>query len=216
MGVYTHSDGNWLTRRGTFLLALIAFHVLLAWALASGFAVKFIKSITEPIKVEIVDEVKPEEPPPPPPEIKMELPPVQVPPVLVDIPNPPDPPPTVLIVETTTQPVPPSPPSPPAAPTARPVVRVAAKVTYRPDPRDFYPNASLNLKEEATIKVRICVSIAGKVIDATVPEPSKFERLNEAAVKYGKQIKFNPPTEDGKPVAQCFLQPVKFAVNDMN
>jgi len=133
MGVYTHSDGNWLTRRGSFLVALIAFHVLLAWALASGFAVKFIKSITEPIKVEIVDEVKPEEPPPPPPEIKMELPPVQVPPVLVDIPNPPDPPPTVLIVETTTQPVPPSPPQPPvSAPTARPVVKAGGKVTYRP------------------------------------------------------------------------------------
>jgi protein TonB len=216
MGVYTHSSGNWLSRRGTFLIALIAFHVLLAWALASGFAVKFIKSITEPIKVEIVDEVKPEEPPPPPPEIKMELPPVQVPPIMVDIPNPPDPPPQALIVETTTQPVPPQPPTPPpAVATAKPVVRVAAKVTYRPDPRDFYPNASLNLKEEATIKARICVSPQGKVTEVTVPEPSKFPRLDEAAVKYGKQMKFNPPTEDGKPIAQCFLQPVKFAVNDM-
>lgn len=214
MGVYTHSEGNWLSRRGTFLVILIAFHLLLFWALKSGFAVKFIKSITQPIKVEIVNEVKPEEPPPPPPEIKMELPPVQVPPILVDIPNPPEPPPQALIVETTTQPVPPSPPSPPQ-PVARPVNRVSAKVTYQPDLRDFYPSVSINLKEEGNVKVRLCVSTAGKVTDATVAEPAKYQRLNDAAVKIAKQYRFKPATEDGKPVDQCFLLPVKFNVNDV-
>jgi periplasmic protein TonB len=214
MGVYTHSSGNWLTRRGSFLIILIVFHLILAWALMSGFAVKLIKTITEPIKVEIVNEVKPEEPPPPPPEVKMELPPVQVPPVLVDIPNPPEPPPTVIIAETTTQPVPPAPPAP-TAPVTRPVARTQAVVTRRPDPRDFYPSASLSQKEEATIKVRICIDATGKITEVTVSEASKFPRLNEAAVKYGNQMRFKPATEDGKPVQQCFGQPVKFAVNDM-
>jgi periplasmic protein TonB len=213
MGVYTHSDGNWLTRRGTFLIILIGFHVILAWALASGFAIKLIKTITEPIKVEIVDEVKPEEPPPPPPEVRMELPPVQVPPVLVDIPNPPEPPPTVIITETTTQPVPPAPPAPPA-PVVRPVNVVKFKVTA-PDPRDFYPNASLSQKEEGTPKVRICYDTKGKITGVTINEPTKFERLNEAAVKYGNRMRFTPGTEDGKPIAACVILPVKFTVQDM-
>lgn len=214
MGVYTHSDGNWLTRRGTFLIILVAFHVLLAWALASGFAIKLIKTITEPIKVEIVNQEVKEEPPPPPPEVRMELPPVQVPPVLVDIPNPPEPPPNVIITETTTQPVPPAPPAPPA-PVTRPVAVVKYKILSAPDPRDFYPNASLSQKEEGTPKVRICIDTAGKITGVTVSEPTKFERLNAAAVKYGERMKFRPGTEDGKPVAQCFILPVKFAVNDM-
>ncbi len=213
MGVYTHSEGNWLSRRGTFVIILIAFHLVLLWALKSGFAVKFIKSITEPIKAEIINEVKPEEPPPPPPEVKMELPPVQVPPILVDIPNPPDPPPTVIIAEVTTQPVPPQPSAPPAPP--RQVVIVAAKVTVMPDMRDFYPSASINLKEEGNVKVRLCVSTAGRVTSAEVAEPSKFERLNEASVKLARQIRFKPRTEDGKPVEQCFVLPIKFNVNDV-
>ncbi len=214
MGVYTHSDGNWLTRRGTFLIILVAFHVLLAWALASGFAIKLIKTITEPIKVEIVNQEIKEEPPPPPPEVRMELPPVQVPPVLDDIQNPPEPPPTVITTETTTQPVPPAPPAPPA-PVVRPVTVVKAQLLSRPDIRDFYPNASLSQKEEGTVRVRVCIDQTGKITGVTVQEGTKYERLNEAAVKYGNRLRFKPGTEDGKPVAQCFIQPVKFAVNDM-
>jgi protein TonB len=213
MGVYTHSEGNWLSRRGTFVIILIAFHLVLLWALKSGFAVKFIKSITEPIKAEIIDEVKPEEPPPPPPEVKMEMPPVQVPPILVDIPNPPEPPPTALIAEITTQPVPPQPPAPPAPPRA--VVRVSPKPTTVPDVRDYYPSASINLKEEGSVKVRMCVNTAGRVATADVTEPSQFARLNDAAVKIAKQYRFKPATEDGKPVEQCVVLPVKFNVNDM-
>jgi protein TonB len=110
--------------------------------------------------------------------------------------------------------VPPSPPAPPA-PVSRPVVKVSAKPTYIPDLRDFYPSASINLKEEGNVKVRLCVSVAGKVTEASVAEPSKFDRLNEAAVKIAKQYKFKPATEDGKPIEQCFQLPVKFNVNDV-
>ncbi len=212
MGVYTHSEGNWLTRRGTFLIILIAFHLVLFWALKSGFAVKFIKAVTQPIKAEIIQEVKQEEPPPPPPEVKIEMPPVQVPPILVDIPNPPDPPPTALIAEVIDKPTPPAPPAPPPP---RPVVHVAAKITYQPDVRDFYPSVSINLKEEGNVKVRLCVNVQGKVVSAELAEPSKFDRLNDAGVKIAKQYRFKPATDDGKPVEQCFLLPVKFNVNDV-
>jgi len=112
MGVYTHSDGNWLSRRGAFLVALILFHLVLFWALKSGFAVKFIESITEPIKVDIVNEVDEEEPPPPPPPPKMEIPPVQIPPPVVDITIAPDVQ-TTALTNVTDKPPPPAPPAPP-------------------------------------------------------------------------------------------------------
>jgi len=209
MGVYTHSEGNWLTRRGTFLILLIAFHVLLLWALKSGFAVKFVQSITQPIKAEIIQEVKPDEPPPPPPEVKMELPPVQVPPVLVDIQIPFDPPPTALTTTVTDKPVPPPPPAPPPRP-ATP--GTPAKVTFAPDTQDYYPSQSRTLEEEGQIRVRICVGTNGRVSEATVATPSQFERLNEAAVKLAKQYRFKPATEGGKPVDQCVVLPVKFSL----
>jgi periplasmic protein TonB len=206
MGVYTHSDGNWLTRRGTFLILLIAFHVLLFWALKSGFAVKFIESIAPPIVADIINEVKPDEPPPPPPQVKMEIPPVTVPPVVVDITLPVDAP-TTALSNVTDRPTPPAPPPPPVA--RAPVITKAA-VTYKPDVFDYYPSTSRNLGEEGKVKIRICTDVKGKVTEATVPETSGFPRLDEAGVRIGKQFRFKPATEDGKPVAQCFVLPVSF------
>lgn len=209
MGVYTHSQGNWLTRRGTFLIILVLFHIVLLWLIKSGLAVQFVKSITAPIKAEIINEVKPQEPPPPPPDVKIEQPPVQVPPILVDIPLPPEPAPTAITVPTQTAPVPPAPPPP------RAVVRVGPRPTYTPDTRDFYPSVSINLKEEGVVKVRVCVGANGRVADATVAEPSKYPRLDEAAVKLAQRMRFKAGTEDGKAVEQCVLLPVRFNVNDL-
>lgn len=213
MGVYTQSaNSNWLTRRGSFLVILIVFHLALFWALKSGFAVKFVQSITQPIKAEIINEVKDEEPPPPPPDVKMELPPVQVPPVLVDIQLPVDPPATAIQAPTTTQPVPPAPPPP--APPPRQVVTTKAVVTYKPDTFDYYPSTSRNLGEEGKVRVRICVGTNGRVTEATVAESSGITRLDEASTRLAKQYRFKPATEDGKPVAQCFLLPVSFSLKD--
>ncbi|MET0281056.1 MAG: energy transducer TonB [Steroidobacteraceae bacterium] len=213
MGVYTQSEGsNWLSRRGAFLFILIAFHIVLLWALKSGFAVKFVQSITEPIKAEIINEVKPEEPPPPPPEVRMELPPVQVPPVLVDIQIPSDPPPTALQAPITTDPTP-QPPAPPAPPRP-PVAATKAVVTYKPDTFDYYPSTSRNLGEEGKLRVRLCVGVNGRVTEAAVGEGSGIARLDEAGVRLAKQYRFKPATEDGKPVAQCFLLPVSFSLKD--
>ncbi len=212
MGVYTHSSGNWFSRRGTFLVILIAFHILLFWALKSGFATRFVQSITEPIKAEIINEVKPEEPPPPPPTVKIELPPVQVPPILVDIPMA-EPPPTAIVAETTTQKVPPTPPTPPAPP-APPSKVTAAGYAFKPDPADYYPSASRNLGEEGLAKVRVCYDLKGKPVEGgvTVDETSKFSRLDEAAVRYGKAVRVRPGTRDGKVEAGCVVVPVRFSL----
>jgi protein TonB len=216
MGVYTHSSGNWFSRRGAFLGYLIAFHLLLFWALKSGFAVKFIESITEPIKAEIINEPKIEEPPPPPPEVRIEQPKIQVPPILIDIPIPP--PPQALIVETTPDKVPPAPPvpPPPAPPASTGTGRnvTGAGYAFKPDPADYYPSASRNLGEEGLAKVRVCYDVKGKPLPdgVAISEGSKFSRLDEAAIKYGKAVKVKPGTIDGKPQADCVVVPVRFSL----
>jgi protein TonB len=210
MGVYTHSDGNWLTRRGAFLVALILFHLVLFWALKSGFAVKFIESITEPIKVDIVNEVKDEEPPPPPPPPKMEMPPVQIPPPVVDITIQQDVS-TTALTNVTDKPPPPAPP-PPVVRAA--VVRTQLKLnpkSSQPNVDDYYPETSRRLEEEGVTKVKVCVGTNGRVKNAEVDESSTFSRLDEAAIKVAKLLRFTPPTEDGKPLDDaCGTVPIRF------
>lgn len=211
MGVYTHTSGNWLTRRGAFLLLLIAFHIAFFVALKTGFAVKLVKEVLAPIQAEIINEEVPEEPPPPPPEVVMELPPVQVPPVLVDIQLPP-PPPTAIQTQTTVEPA----PAPPAPPTVtRTVVVTKATLTFKPDTADYYPSASKNLGEEGRVRIRLCIGADGRVKQATVAEPSKYPRLDEAGVKLTRQYRFKPGTEDGKvKESDCFIQPVSFSLKE--
>src|SRR5690606_859713 len=182
MGVYTQTQGNWLSRRGGFLVLLVAFHLGFFWALKSGFAVKLVQQITQPIKAEIINEVKPEEPPPPPPEVQMELPPVQVPPVLVDIQLPP-PPPTAIQAPITTEVVPPAPPPPPQV--TRSVVRTKFSTAYVPDPNDFYPSTSRSMQEEGVVRVHVCWGTNGRV-DASqlkVAQSSGYSRLDDAALR---------------------------------
>jgi protein TonB len=217
MGVYTHSQDNWLSRRGGFLVLLIVFHLLLVWGFKSGFAVKIIKSITEPIKAEIIKEIPPEEPPPPPPPVKaVEMPPVSVPPVLVDIQIPIETPP----IQITTAPPPPGPPAPvvfgPPAPPAPPAPSVTTKATIksRPDIVDFYPPTSITLAEEGRPVVKICWDVKGKVLTSEIAEPSGKKRLDDAAVKYGMRMVMKPGTNDGTPYAACATQPVLFTLKD--
>lgn len=210
MGVYTQSNTNWLSRRGGFLVLLIAFHLAFFWALQSGLAVKLVAKITEPIKAEIINEPEIEEPPPPPPEVQMELPPVQVPPVLVDIQLPP--PPTAIQAQVTTDPTPPPPPPPVVQ---RSVVVTRAAVTSRPDPADYYPSASKNLGEEGRVKIRMCINNKGVVTEASVDEPSKYPRLDQAGVDMARRYRFKPGTEDGKVRERdCFVQPITFSLRE--
>lgn len=213
MGVYTQTDTNWVSRRGIFLVILIAFHLVFFWALKSGFAVKLMEQISKPIKAEIINEVLPEEPPPPPPEVTMELPPVQVPPILVDI-QMPAPPPTAIQAARTTEAAPPAPPPPPQV--TRSVVVTRASVTSKPDPADYYPQTSISMGEQGSVKIRLCIGSNGRVTESSVAEPSQFPRLDEAGARMARAFRFKPGTEDGKPRASdCFVLPIKFSLSDV-
>src|ERR1041384_7843341 len=125
-------DSSFFTRRGIVVVIIIALHIFIAWALASGLARKVVEVIAPPLEADIVEEVKDDEPPPPPPPPEMERPPVEVPPpeVSIDLPMETT---TTAIQDVTDKPPPPAPPPPPR------VAGSPAKMKSAVDPDQFYP-----------------------------------------------------------------------------
>src|ERR1700683_125669 len=71
MPAYVH-DTQFFTRRTAVLVAIVALHLFILWALATGLARKAIEVLAPPIQTDIVQEekTKSEPPPPPPPEMQ--------------------------------------------------------------------------------------------------------------------------------------------------
>jgi periplasmic protein TonB len=205
MGVYTN-QGNFLSRRGIFLILLVLFHVILVWGLKSGFAMKIVAAITPPIIADVINETKDEELPPPPPPPKMELPPVEVPPPVVDISLPMETSNSSALTNVTDKPQPPAPPPPAAAP---PPPQLKLSRANQPNVNDYYPPTSQRLGEEGIVKVKICVGTNGRVTSAEVGESSGVGRLDEAGVKVAKLYRFNPVTQE-----VCNTLPVRFQLQE--
>ena len=202
------------------LAVVIFLHVLLIYALVSGLARKAAHVVVPELVAEIIEPVKPP-PPPPPPVIKTPPPPrpqkVTAPPppfvprpeVKVATPPPPTPVTTVTNTAPPTpelpRPAPPAPPAPaaPPAPIAAPPVRVAGindLNSCKPD----YPRASLVAEETGVTRVEFIVGSGGELVDAKVKRSSGSRNLDRAAVAGLSRCKFNPGTQDGKPVQSTF------------
>src|SRR5580658_7513939 len=84
MTAYVH-DTQFFTRRTAVLVAIVALHLFILWALATGLAKKAIEVLAPPIQTDIVQEekTKSEPPPPPPPEMQKQV--VEVPPPDINI-----------------------------------------------------------------------------------------------------------------------------------
>jgi periplasmic protein TonB len=198
MGVYTRSDGSWLSRRGVFLVLLVAFHVVLIWALKSGFAVKLVQQISQPITAVIINEPPPEEPPPPvlEPELELEEAAIEIPPLLVEIVMPPTP--TALQAPIGNS----------QGRAGRVVIRTKAGVAAMPNLSAFYPPASRSAREQGTVQMKLCYGNDGRIVQAVVVQSSGFPRLDEAAIKLGTQMRMRPATVDGKAIADCMVLPI--------
>ncbi|MGJ8537427.1 MAG: hypothetical protein ACSHW2_09760, partial [Parasphingopyxis sp.] len=99
-----YADQKMSSRKLSAIVAVAILHVLLAYALVSGLAVRVAQAVQEDLTVfDVEDEPPPpeEELPPPPPDV-----PIPPPPVVVT------PPPPVVIARPTVAPRPPAPPPP--------------------------------------------------------------------------------------------------------
>ncbi|HYX73471.1 MAG TPA: TonB family protein [Steroidobacteraceae bacterium] len=211
MAAYVH-DTEFFTRRTAVLAAIIALHVFIAWALASGLARKAIEVLAPPIQTDIVQEEKnkTEPPPPPPPELRKQV--VEVPPPDVNIQMPEVGPSTSAITARVAE-------APKAAPVAKAAVAGTAVGLGKgfPNVDDYYPDASRRLGEEGLTLVDICVGPDGKLTEPPkVGKTSGHERLDQAAVKVASvgSGRFKPATEDGKPVTKCTQLPIHFKLHN--
>ena len=198
-----------MTRRGAVLVAIIALHVFIFWALATGLARRAIEVIAPPIQTQIVEEVKKEEAPPPPPPPQFERPPVELPPpdVTINVPVEAD----TTAIRVTNTPVVRAPPVA-AAPTRRTALGVGRGF---PASEDYYPEASKRLEEQGTVVVHVCVGPDGKLTEEpTMTKGSGSARLDAAGVKLAKagSGKYVAATEDGKGVTSCANLPIKFVL----
>ena len=194
-----------MTRRGAVLVAIVALHVFIAWALATGLARRAIEVIAPPIQTTIVEETKKEELPPPPPQF--ERPPVELPPPDVTINMPVEESSTAIRVTNT-----PVVKAPPVAVAAKPGTNVGFGKNF-PNSDEFYPDASRRLEEQGIVTVHVCVGPDGKLTEEpTVVKSPGSARLDGGALKLAKagSGRYIPATEDGKPITKCINYNVKF------
>jgi protein TonB len=195
-----------MTRRGAVLVAIVALHVFIAWALATGLARRAIEVIAPPIQTTIVEETKKEEAPPPPPPPQFERPPVELPPPDVTINMPVETESTAIRVTNT-----PVVKAPPVA-ASRPATNVGFGRGF-PNSDEFYPDASRRLEEQGIVTVHVCVGPDNKLTEEpSVAKSSGSARLDAGGVKLAKagSGKYIAATEDGKPVTKCINYNVKF------
>ncbi|MEO7775184.1 MAG: TonB family protein [Steroidobacteraceae bacterium] len=194
------------------LAGIVIFHLLLIWGLANGLARRTMELIAPPIETKVIEEKLEEDKPPPPPPPKTEIPPVQMPPPIVEINVPMDAPNTTALSNTTSRPPPPAPPPPSAS---VPGTRAGLRKGTQPMSDDYYPPTSKRLEEQGSAIVEICVAETGKIAqEPVVKTSSKFPRLDEAAVKYAKALRVQAATTNGKPVSDCFNLRVKFELKN--
>jgi len=204
MAAYVH-DTNYFQGRSVVLFIIIAFHVFVAWALATGLARHAIEAIAPPIQTEIVqEEIKKATPPPPPPPT-FERPPVEVPPPEVTIDLPVEQAATTAITAVAAK-------AGTAAPKGPTGVIVPPKLGKNfPNSEDYYPAASKRLGEEGSPTVHVCVGPSGKLSgEPSIKQSSGSARLDEGAMNLVKAGRYQPGTEDGKPIEACFDFRIKF------
>ena len=193
---YAHPRSS--TRRLTGLIATVALHIVLIYALIHGLARKIVEIVTPPLETKIIEEIKPppDKPPPPPPKLNTPPPPF-IPPPEVNIQMPFQQAPTITAVSpkppAAPAPMVPTPPAPVQSVRTPPVVQAAS--CEKPE----YPPAARRANETGTVLLNFLVDLNGKVLESKVERSSGSRRLDDAARAGLELCKFRPATIDGRP-----------------
>ena len=173
------------SRRLTGLVAVVAFHVVLVYALVHGLARKIVEVVRAPLETKIIEEIKappPDKPPPPPPPKLAMPPPPYIPPPEVTVQAP-------LVLAPTITAVTNKPPEERTPPVFN------AKLCDEPP----YPAAARRANETGTVRLRFLIDVDGKVLDSKVERSSGSRRLDEAARAGLSLCRFRPGTVNGRP-----------------
>ena len=206
-------------RRGGALAGVAAVHVLLGWALVSGLASRAVDTFIPPAPIKatnVPERVRPA----PPPEPVTVLKPVEVTAVAPDViiaepsqgevkaltPTTSDSTPMGLSQGPVIVPDAPPQPQPPA-----PVLRGAVAGPTVGLTTDDYPDASRRAGEEGAMSVRVSIGTDGRVTACAVTASTGFPRLDARACQVAmRRWRFQPATEDGRPVASEAVKAVRW------
>lgn len=76
-----------------------------------------------------------------------------------------------------------------------------------------YPEELWDAQVEGQTTLRLFITETGTVDSVRIETPSKYAAFDSAAVAGSHQLRFQPATRGGEPVAAWFLLPVQFKLN---
>lgn len=171
------------------VVAVVLFHVLLAYALASGLGRKVVEIVKSPLSVSILEKVEQTPPPPEPPKVVQKRPrvaapppPVYAPPVETPVEAPP---PVVAVTQVAAPPPPPAPPAPAVAePAVPPAVNVSVACPNHGSVPVDVPRQALRMGLSGQVVAEFTVAASGAIRDIQVVQSSNalFNRVVTAAI----------------------------------
>jgi protein TonB len=105
-----------------------------------------------------------------------------------------------------------TPPAPPAPP-AKTGVYISPEYAGT-NRKPVYPSMSIRYGEQGTVTVRVFVKADGTAGQVEVRSSSGYPLLDESARTAVQSWRFRPATSDGKPVADWFLIPIPFKLQN--
>jgi TonB family protein len=96
----------------------------------------------------------------------------------------------------------------PPADIAKPLPEFA----FIPLAEDYYPPTSIALGEQGRVRLRLCYDERGRVTASTLEQSSTFRRIDDAALRMGRQYRVKPKVINGQPQPDCAVVPVEFTL----
>lgn len=187
----------------------IGFGALLILGMKGGEIMEKMEDLVATVEQQQV-EAKP--PPPPPPDV-VKPPPPFVPPPDISIAMDTAPATNAIVASSTPPPPKPAAPTAPPAPPAPPPTKLEPIMSTRTKPP--YPTISQRLGEQGTTEMIVTISTEGRVTAAEVTKSSGSKRLDDAAVQHvTARWRWNPPTQEGKPVEARQIVRVEWSLKD--
>lgn len=199
-----------LPARAILFFGIVAVHVLLAYAFASGLMTT-VTRILVPTDIEVIK--LPDKPTPDvdkPPEAKPTLYQAEAPlPEIPDLNLPQD---TTRIALPAESLVPPGPIAVPE-PAAPPPIRMVGR-NVMPNTADYYPPNEIRLGNQGTAEVRSCVDANGRLDGTpTIETTSGREPLDKAAIRLARDGKYARAMRGDTPVPNCYRFRVTFTLS---
>ncbi|MEO5659401.1 MAG: energy transducer TonB [Polaromonas sp.] len=223
-----------LSRNSVIVIAVVALHVGLIWALQTGLVLRTAELIV-PVEVmaQLIEppepKLEPAPPVPPVPRVAPSKPVTRAPTVQKKaVPKAPvqpqaqplalaDPTPSPDAPIVNPAPAVPTPPAPlaeaPAAPPAPPAVQLpSSNADYLQNPKPNYPPLSKRLGEQGKVVVRVLIGADGAPQQAELRQSSGFSRLDQAALQTVMAWRYRPGKRGGVAEAMWFNVPINFVL----